>query len=1023
MKRLASAFLVAAGAGWTFVIAFAGGNEAKQSAKADSAKRVLWQTSHITGSPEPPAPYRMERVFPKLEFKNPLLLVKAPGTDRLFVAEQAGPIYSFKPNDQNDKRDLLIDMSKEIHSWGNDARVKGVGNVYGLVFHPDFVKNRYCYICYVLDGTKGNEQLPEGSRVSRFRVTETDPPRVEPESEKILLTFLGGGHNAGDLHFGPDGYLYISTGDATDPSPPDKFNTGQDISDLLSSILRIDVNREAAGKPYAIPADNPFVKFAGARPEVWAYGFRNPWRMSFDRATGDLWVGDVGWELWEMIYHVRRGGNYGWSVMEGPQPVRPESKRGPTPILPPAISFPHSEAASITGGYVYRGKRLPELAGCYICGDWMSHKIWATRFDGDKIVSHREIAHGIERIVAFGEDADGELYIVNYDDHGTIHRLVPNDVASASTTAPFPRKLSATGLFASVKDGTPAAGVMPFSVNATQWADQATAERWLGLPGSSAVSYYTTPKPEVGTFFSQNIWFPRDGVLAKTLSLEMERGNPASRKRIETQVLHWDGSVWQGYSYRWNDDQTDGELVPAVGADRTIDLIDAQAPEGKRRQTWHYPGRSECMTCHNPWVGYLLGFNSHQLNKDHTYPWGKENQLEALTSLGLIRPVDLQEKPAPNYRDAFKTKLCDPHDASHSLVERARAYLHVNCGHCHAFGAGGTAQIELRYDSKPEQQGLVEKKPMQGTFDLPGANLVTPGDPYRSVLFYRISKLGRGRMPHIGSDVVDDAGVALVGNWIRQLGPPLAKSPLLTKLEEERSLTPQARETIAKMVATPDGALELADALREGAFSDAGKGANGGANGQARELLALREAIVAAGAARPESTIHDLFEPYLPVSKRVKRLGSVIHAGELLSMKGDVGRGREIFKTASLQCVQCHRVGDAGGKVGPELTQIGKKYSRAELLENILEPSKKIEPAYVTHLVETDDGRFFTGVIVSRSDKELVLRDAADKEQRIPTGKVANTLPQPKSLMPDQLLRDLTAQQAADLLEYLSSLK
>src|SRR5262249_4763972 len=155
----------------------------------------------------------------------------------------------------------------------------------------------------------------------------------------------------------------------------------QDISDLLSSILRIDVNHEADGKPYAVPPDNPFLKTPGARPEVWAYGFRNPWRMSFDRDTGDLWVGDVGWELWEMVYHVQKGGNYGWSVMEGPQAVRPDSRRGPTPILPPALAFPHTEAASITGGYVYHGKRLPELQGVYVCGDWVTRKLWGARFE------------------------------------------------------------------------------------------------------------------------------------------------------------------------------------------------------------------------------------------------------------------------------------------------------------------------------------------------------------------------------------------------------------------------------------------------------------------------------------------------------------------------------------------------------------------------------------------------------------------------------------------------------------------
>ena len=200
--------------------------------------------------------------------------------------------------------------------------------MYGLAFHPDFEQNRQCFVCYTLRGSDpGQQNLADGTRVSRFRVTQTDPPRIDPSSEEIVLTFLQGGHNGGDLHFGPDGMLYISTGDAANPNPPDPFNTGQDISDLLSSILRIDVDRKDEGKNYAIPKDNPFVAMKGARPEVWAYGFRNPWRMSFDRQTGELFVGDVGWELWESVHRVEKGGNYGWSAMEGPQPIKSETGR------------------------------------------------------------------------------------------------------------------------------------------------------------------------------------------------------------------------------------------------------------------------------------------------------------------------------------------------------------------------------------------------------------------------------------------------------------------------------------------------------------------------------------------------------------------------------------------------------------------------------------------------------------------------------------------------------------------------
>ena len=358
-------------------------------------------------------------------------------------------------------------------TW-DKTKYKNLDALYGLAFHPNFAKNRYCYVCYVLNSVKDGEQAPEGSRVSRFTVSDTDPPRVDPKSEKVLITWLGGGHNGGDLHFGPDGMLYVSTGDGWFPNPPDKRNTGQDISDLLSSVLRIDVDHKDKGKAYAVPPDNPFVKTPGARPEVWAYGFRNPWRMSFDRDTGDLWVGDVGWELWEMIYRVKKGGNYGWSIMEGPQPVKPEGKRGPTPIAPPNLAFPHTEAASITGGYVYRGQQLKELQGAYLCGDWVTRKLWATKFDGDKVVWHKEIAQGTQRVVAFGEARDGEVYFLDYDDAGKIYRLVPNP-AAAEKQPDFPRKLSETGLFASVKDHAIAPGVVPFSVNAGQWADFATA--------------------------------------------------------------------------------------------------------------------------------------------------------------------------------------------------------------------------------------------------------------------------------------------------------------------------------------------------------------------------------------------------------------------------------------------------------------------------------------------------------------------------------------------------------------------
>ncbi len=962
-------------------------------------KRVPWTTSRVTGSPDPPPPYRVERVFPKLTFKNPTLLTNAPGTDRLFVGEQAGKLYSFRPSLEPTKADLFLDLTTELKTWDTKGKVRGIDAVYDLTFHPQFAKNRYCYVCYVL-AAKDGSQLPEGSRVSRFRVTDTDPPRCDPKSEQILITWLGGGHNGGCLKFGPDGCLYVSTGDGTNPNPPDIFNTGQDISDLLSSVLRIDVDHQGAGKHYAVPKDNPFVKTPGARPEVWAYGFRNPWKMSFDRRTGDLWVGDVGWELWEMVYRVKRGGNYGWSVMEGRQQVRPGAKRGPTPILPPTLDFPHTEAASITGGYVYRGKRLKDLVGSYVCGDWVTGRLWATRFDGDKIVTHREIAQSPLHIVVFAEDNAGELYFMSYADDGAIFRLAPNEAAKAATTK-FPRRLSETGLFASVKEHRPAPGVVPFAPVAQQWADYATAERFVALPGQSSARVYDRWVPIPGGFFSGQVFFPKDGVLAKTFFLETERGNAKSRRRLETQVLHFDGDNWHGYSYRWNDAQTDADLVPAAGADVALTVTDPQAPGGKRRQTWHFPGRAECLQCHNPWAGHVLAFNPLQLDRDFDYGGAADNQLRALRHAGLITPV----RAPGNEKPPAVPRLVNPSDGAAGLDERARSYLHVNCSHCHQFGAGGTSLIDLRRDRALKDMNALDARPVQGTFDIPDAKILAPGDPYRSVLYYRMAKLGRGRMPHIGSDVVDECGLRLVHDWIRQLSFRADERALLARLRDPAVAAQQRTAAIDRLLSSPGSALLLMEELAQG-----------------RLPASVRAQVVAAAQQRPVP-VRDLFERFVPDEQKVARLGNVIDAAALLARKGDAARGRELFFKSGSLCVNCHKVGGTGGAVGPDLSQIGKKYNRAQLLESILEPSKVIDPPYVAYLVETTDGKVLTGVVASKTPTEVVLRDAEAKEIRLPAAKVAKMEAQKKSLMPDQLLRDLTAEQAADLLEFLASLK
>ncbi len=974
--------------------------------------RVPWTGSKIQGSPEPPPPFRIERAFPKLSFRNPLHLSQppgqAPGLERFFVCEQGGKILSFRTDDGVGQADVAIDLPKELTGY-DKAKVGGVGDLYALAFHPQFQKNRFCYLCYVLNSKTANP-LADGSRVSRFRMTETVPPRIDPTSEKVLITWLGGGHNGCDLHFGPDGFLYISTGDAASPNPPDSFNTGQDISDLLSSVLRIDVDREEKSQAYAVPTDNPFVKLQGARPEVWAYGFRNPWRMSFDRKTGDLWVGDVGWEQWEMIYRVKKGGNYGWPIMEGPQSVRSDCAIGPTPISPPALALPHSESASITGGFVYRGQKYPEWQGTYIFGDWVSGKIWGTRFDGDKVVSHRELAQTTQRIVAFGEDQNQELYLLDHAESGFIYRLVPNE-AARDWQPHFPKLLSQTGLFSSVKEHALAEGVVPFSIHAEMWADNASAVRFLALPGKSIARMYDRSPPWPNN--SGEVQFPVNGVVGKTLSLEMNQGNPQSRRRVETQLLHWDGFFWKGYSYAWNQDGTDAVLVEARGATRTLEVVRSDFPGKTQKQAWHYPSRTECLTCHNSWSGFTLAFNPAQLNKPHDFGAGVSDQLVQLEKAQYIQFLQLGGNGTPDKPRAIPSdRLTNPHDRSQKLEDRARSYLHINCSHCHQFGAGGTAMIDLRAKNKLEETNLIAAKPLQGAFDIPGGQIVVKGEPHRSILYYRLAKSGPGHMPHIGSELIDREGLRLIHDWIaalpsgpKQTGASDAQSPIgeLDKLAKQ----PARQEAIKKCLSDPSGALTLVDAIDSGRLSSS-----------------LQSEILAMAAEQANPGVRDLFERFLPEEQRVKRLGQQIPVPLLLQGKGRAQRGQKLFfQTQGTQCANCHRVAGKGIALGPDLDGIGKKYTRAQILESLLDPSKTVDPKYAAFLVETDNGKVHTGLLLAKTDKEVVLKTIANQEVRIPASQIVSLLPQKKSLMPEQILRDLSLEQALDLLEFLTSLK
>jgi uncharacterized repeat protein (TIGR03806 family) len=1028
----------------------------------NQAKRLPWKTSKVVGSPDPIPPYLAKRAFPKLHFKNPTVLTSAPGTNRLFVAEQHGKIYSIADDEQIAQAELLLDINDCVQGLNEGGAEVVLGSVYGLTFHPNFAKNGKFFVCYTVrhkDGSKGAH--PHGTRVSQFQRKNKAKP-ADPTTEKCLISWLQGGHNGGCIKFGHDGYLYISAGDGGFAFPPDGLNSGQDVSNLRSSVFRIDVDQTQGELPYAIPADNPFVKTSGARPEIWAYGMRNPWKMSFDRKTGALWVGDVGWELWELIYRVKPGDNFGWSLMEGRQPVNTTRKRGPTAITPPTIEIPHSDGASITGGFVYRGKKFPELVGSYIFGDWETRRIWAAKLEDDSVKPYVDILDPTVRIICFAEDNLGELLLLDYS-AGTIHRMEKN--RQVQQRAPFPTKLSQTGLFASVEQLELADGVVPFEINSPVWSDGASAQRFIGLPGSDGVKLHFNKARVAGSMFRRQMDFTKGTVLGKTIFAPSKTSN---QQRIETQILHFDGLIWRGYSYKWNAQQTDATLVESAGERFELELSSGTDKPASSRFPWTIPSRQQCVRCHNPWAEHALAFNVAQLNRNVHAQVDHDgvNQIEEFRRLGIIENVTLLPDPKKRFgkarvpKEASKLPRLSRPFGDDALPLRARAYLHANCAHCHREGGGGSAQLHLPADLPLLKMKAFNLRPTQGTFGIANAKILAPGDPYRSTLYFRMAKLGPGRMPHVGSELVDHEGVKLIHDWIRQLPPRLDELELLQQLianderpalAKERRLLPETLWKLARQAAAEHDRSKPDKADQAQAEKLAAEQAAQGAvqRMEARTLVIeqllesvnsslvllksindnqlsadIVEQVVKLSQASTNASIVDTFEQLVPLQQRTKRLGEKVVAGEILQLTGNPRQGQHLFmESSTLTCKSCHRIGKTGGQVGPDLSQIAKRLKRSQLLESILEPSRQIDPKYATWIVETVDGKVHTGVLKEKTTDHVILLTAKNEPIKIPRGEIEILESQRTSMMPQSLVKALTVQQLADLLSYLETLK
>lgn len=734
---------------WVISLLASRATAADEAPAAPAIARVSWDTSRVRGSPEPPLPYKTERVFAELALKRPLYAAMLPGTDRLLVVEQSGHIVSV-PNVADAKE------SQEFLKLANH-------DTYSFCFHPRFATNNFVYIF----ANGPNSEKRKQNRILRYEVSAAEPRACRLETETSIIEWDSNGHNGGEMAFGPDGLLYISSGDGTSDS--DTNMTGQDLHDLNSGVLRIDLEHPAEGKRYGIPRDNPFLQIPDARPELWAYGFRNPWRLCFDARTGDLWVGDIGQDLWEMVHVVQRGANHGWSVHEGGQPFYPLRPRGPTPISPPTIQHHHTEARSITGGVVYYGAKFPDLVGAYLYGDYSTGKIWGARYREGKITWQRELADTTLQILAFAQDPAGEVLIIDYT--GEIHRLIE----APPPTGPrpeFPRKLSETGLFVSVAEHRLHPAIVSYNVNSPLWSDGAAKLRFIALPGLETMQ-----------FTEKGAWkFPEGTVLVKTFSLDIKTGEAVKQQHIETRLITLQQNEWIGYTYRWNNEQTDAVLVGARGEDGDFSVADAAAPGGMLKLSWHFPSRTECMVCHSRAAGFVLGPQTAQMNRDHDYGALAGNQLAVLSRSGYLQFGGKKKdapKSDPNWalpkRPEEYPRLADPYDATAGLAERVHSYLHANCAQCHVPAGGGNSAFDVKYDTPDDKQRLIGVAPLHDKFGIADALLIAPGEPDRSMVLYRMAKTSRGRMPPLATSRVDQQAVELIQAWIRQLPP--AKTP------------------------------------------------------------------------------------------------------------------------------------------------------------------------------------------------------------------------------------------------------